>query len=70
VAGFADAWEYDDEDEDNMFEDEFAEVDEPIRRTSERISGGKSRTVGVSIRKEDKCDTDWRRDCDWKRSQV
>jgi dynactin 4 len=50
VAAFAEAWEYDDEDEDDMFEDEFAEVDERIRKTSGRISG-KSRTVGVLEKK-------------------
>jgi len=45
VAAFAEAWEYDDEDED-MFDDEFTELDERIRKTTGRITG-KSKTVGV-----------------------
>jgi dynactin 4 len=50
VAAFAEAWEYDEEDDDNMFDDEYAEVDERIRKTTGRISG-KSRTVGVLEKK-------------------
>ena len=50
VAAFAEAWEYDDEDDDDMFEDEFAELDDHIRKTTGRISG-KSRTVGILEKK-------------------
>lgn len=50
VAAFAEAWEYDDEDDEDMFDDEFAEIDERIRRTTGRITG-KSKTVGVLEKK-------------------
>lgn len=50
VAAFAEAWEYDDEDDEDMFDEEFAEIDERIRRTTGRITG-KSRTVGVLEKK-------------------
>jgi hypothetical protein len=72
VAVFAEAWEYSDEDEEDMFEGEFAEVDERVDERIRKASGwisGKSRTASVSIGKEDNCDTDWRRGCDWKGSQ-
>jgi hypothetical protein len=49
VAVFAEAWEYDDEDGDDMFEGEFAEVaqrvDERIRKTSGRIKANHGQLV-------------------------
>ena len=55
VAAFAEAWEYDDEDED-MVEDEYADLGDDRRQASTSTSGGTTRggkvkTVGVLERK-------------------
>ena len=56
VAAFAEAWEYDDEDEDDMVEDEYADLvdDRRYASTSSRTvpgRGGKVKTVGVLEKK-------------------
>jgi dynactin-4 len=56
VAAFAEAWEYDDEDEDDMVEDEHADLVEdrrhaPTSTTSGPTRGGKVKTVGILERK-------------------
>ena len=56
VAAFAEAWEYDDEDEDGMVEDEHTDLVDDRRQasTSSRAApgrGGKAKTVGVLERK-------------------
>lgn len=56
VAAFAEAWEYDDEDEDDMAEDEYADLADDRRHASTSSStvparGGKAKTVGVLEKK-------------------
>ena len=56
VAAFAEAWEYDDEDEDGMVEDEHADLVDDRRQasTASRTApgrSGKAKTVGVLERK-------------------
>lgn len=56
VAAFAEAWEYDDEDEDDMIEDEHADlVDDrrhaPVSSRTAPGRGGKVKTVGVLEKK-------------------
>ena len=56
VAAFAEAWEYDDEDEEDAVEDEYADLADDRRHasTSSRTTpgrGGKAKTVGVLERK-------------------
>ena len=56
VAAFAEAWEYDDEDEDDMVEDEYADLVDDRRHasTSSRstpVRGGKAKAVGVLEKK-------------------
>jgi len=56
VAAFAEAWEYDDEDEDDAVEDEYADLVDDRRQASasNRTTpgrGGKAKTVGVLEKK-------------------
>jgi dynactin-4 len=56
VAAFAEAWEYDDEDEDDVIEEEYADLVDDRRQTStlSRAApgrGGKAKTVGVLEKK-------------------
>jgi len=56
VAAFAEAWEYDDEDEEDTNEDEYADLVDGRRHpsTSSRTTpgrGGKAKTVGVLEKK-------------------
>ena len=56
VAAFAEAWEYEDEDEDGMVEDEHADLVDDRRQASASsrtapTRGGKAKTVGVLERK-------------------
>ena len=56
VAAFAEAWEYDDEDEDDMVEDEHADLVDDRRHASASSRsvpgrGGKAKTVGVLEKK-------------------
>ena len=56
VAAFAEAWEYDDEDEDGMVDDEYADLvdDRRLPSTPSRTTpgrGGKVKTVGVLEKK-------------------